>query len=82
MTHLSLDGNSVSDVSPLSGLVSLMILRLQGNSVTDLSPLVANPGLADTQDGVWLRNNPLDCEEQAENIQALEDRGVSVSTSC
>ena len=31
---------------------------------------------------VWLGGNPIDCEEQAANIQALRDRGVNVEVDC
>ena len=51
------------------------ILILLGDGV------VANVGL-DMDDLVVSLGNPLDCTEQAANIQALEDRGVMLLTEC
>ena len=49
LTHLFLDDNQITDVSPLTGLRNLRLLRLAGNPIQDTSPLAAlvqqNPGL-------------------------------------
>ena len=38
--HLDLDGNQISDISPLSGLTNLGILGLGGGiQISDISPL-------------------------------------------
>ena len=48
---------------------------------SDLSPLVANTGLGG-DDFVDVLGNPIDCTGHAGNIQALEDRGVTVEVDC
>ena len=41
------------------------------------------PGVgAEGYDYVILTNNPIDCAAQADNLQALLERGVNVSTNC
>ncbi len=39
LTELRLGNNSITDISPLSGLTNLTTLNLETNSVTDISPL-------------------------------------------
>ncbi len=39
ITHLSLNNNQISNISPLSGLNSLKVVNLDGNQIVDLSPL-------------------------------------------
>jgi hypothetical protein len=39
LRYLSLDGNSISDISALSGLANLTGLNLSSNSISDLGPL-------------------------------------------
>ena len=75
---LNLSENEISDLTPLASLSSLDELTLSGNHITDLTPLVQNEGLGDG-DAVYLIENPIDCDTQAENIRALEDRGVFVA---
>jgi Leucine-rich repeat (LRR) protein len=77
MSVLFLGGNQIDDLTPISGLTSLGFLFADENSISDLSPLVANSGLV-SGDDVTLWHNPIDCMEQAANIQALEDRGVDL----
>ena len=56
MSHLSWQrGNSITDISVLSGLVNLRTLQLGGNSITDISPLSGIPRL----NGLWLDNNSI-----------------------
>ena len=62
-------------------MLQLHRVRLYLNQVSDLSPLVANSGIGDG-DEVGLSSNPIDCTAQADNIQALRDRGVSLSSPC
>ena len=81
LEHLDLAGGRIEDISPLAGLEYLSYVRLFSNDIRDISPLVANPGL-DQGDEVVLIDNPLDCQAQADNIQALRDRGVEISTDC
>ena len=69
--------NNISDLGPLSGLTALSGLSLQDNAISDLSPLLANSGLG-ADDAISLRDNPIDCADQADNIQALLDRGVDL----
>jgi internalin A len=73
--------NQISDPSPLSSLTQLNIVDLIANQLTDLSPLAANPAL-ETGDFVYVAQNQLACAAQAANIQAMQDRGVSVSSDC
>ena len=77
MRSLILDDNAISDLSPLTGLTQLTRLYLDNNAISDLSPLVANTGL-DSGDAVRLTHNPIDCATQAESIQALRNRGVTL----
>jgi hypothetical protein len=59
-------------------------LSMYNAEVTDLTPLVNNPGIGaeGDEDTVNLNGNPIDCDEQAANIQELEDRGVNLSGLC
>ena len=50
---LGLDGNSIADVSPLSGLTRLEFLGLSDNSIADVSPLSGLTNLT----GLWLDAN-------------------------
>ena len=81
LDELYLGANAIVDVSPLSGLVGLSGLSLNINAISDVGPLVANSGLA-SGDWVDLDGNPIDCAEQASNLQALRDRGVTVQLFC
>ena len=51
------EGNQVSDLSPIAGLVNLKVLDLFGNNVSDLSPLV---GLINLEWLTFERNNVSD----------------------
>jgi Leucine-rich repeat (LRR) protein len=77
LQDLVLEVNGIADIGPLEGLTSLNTLSLHSNEVSELAPLVANAGLGEG-DVVWLADNPLDMDEQAASIQALEDRGVTL----
>ncbi|MCK9460831.1 MAG: hypothetical protein M0R80_14430 [Proteobacteria bacterium] len=77
LQDLVLEVNGIADIGPLEGLTDLATLSLHSNEVSDLAPLVANAGLGEG-DVVWLADNPLEMGEQAANIEALEDRGVTL----
>ena len=75
------DGNSISDLTPISQWTSLVYLGLPDNQVSDLTPLAVNLGLG-SGDPVHVQGNPIDCAEQADNIQTLRDRGVDLDIDC
>ena len=77
LTDLSLDNNSVSDLSPLSRLTSLWRVRLAGNNISDISPLTANTGL-DGGDTVNVQGNPLSYQSIHTHIPILQSKGVTV----
>ena len=77
LTYLSLDNNSVSDISAVAGLTNLASLNLGNNSVSDISPLVANTGLG-SGDTVYVRGNTLSYQSIHTHIPALQSRGVTV----
>jgi len=43
LQSLYLDGNQISDLTPLAGLKSLQMLSVKNNRVTDLTPLTSLP---------------------------------------
>ena len=72
-------GNSISNISALSGLTNLTVLDLTGNWVRDISPLASNTGLG-TGDTVYLNDNwGLSYPSIYTHIPALKTRGVTVS---
>jgi hypothetical protein len=73
-----LEANQISDISPLSNLTNLGMLRLDGNQISDLKPLVDNAGLS-KGDMVYLKRNPLNATSVKLYIPQLEERGVNVS---
>jgi len=81
LTSLHLSDNNISDLSPLSGLVNIDSLHLYHNEISDLSPLVMNQGIGDG-DRIPIYFNPIDCIEQADNIQTIKERGAILSTDC
>ena len=78
---VGLESNDIANLIPLSGLTRLDTLNLSDNAITDLSPLVANPGFNEWG-VVDVTNNPIDCRDQADNIQALLDRYVALRADC
>jgi internalin A len=80
---LSLEDNSIADISPLSGMGYLGELNLSGNQVTDITALVENEGIGNG-DIADITYNPFDCEDAVtlDNIAALEERGVSLEHDC
>jgi hypothetical protein len=82
LTSLDLGNNQIQDLSALSNLTVLARLILDGNPITDLSPLVANSGIGQGDD-VSVASTPyLDCASQKNNIAALRQRGVNLTTDC
>jgi internalin A len=78
---LELRYNNITSLVPLNNLVLLNHLDLSSNEINDVSPLVDNQGISES-DWVDIYDNPIDCFEQAANIQALRDRGVDLDTNC
>ncbi len=79
LTTLDLQSNiSISDLSPLSGLTSLEDLQLFNNpDLSDIQPLLDNTGLG-TGDVISLNSTNVSCTD----VAALEEKGVSVLSSC
>ena len=77
LTVLSLNGNNISDISPVAGLTKLTELNLSWSSISDISPLVANTGLG-SGDTVDVRDNPLSHTSIKTHIPTLQSRGVTV----
>jgi hypothetical protein len=75
LESLTLKEGSISDLSPLEHLVNLSHLDLSDNQISDVAPLVENTAL-DDEDTVDLSGNPIDCDDQADNLKALAQRGV------
>ena len=84
LTVVDLNSNQIHDISSLSSLVALQSLDLSNNQVTDLSPLVANVSLVDPFGAptIALGGNPIDCTAQAQNIETLRSRGITVTVDC
>ena len=77
---LSLTDTVVFDLTPLAGLTNLKTLFLEITPISDLSPLVANDGLGDEDDEIYLGNTCLDLREGSEasqDIATLEARNPS-----
>jgi internalin A len=68
----------VSDISVLTGHPTLRTLYLSGSPVSDLAPLVT----AEALESLYIRVTEVDCALQSENLAALTDRGVDVSSDC
>ena len=50
-----INNNSVSDLSPLAGLINLKWLRISGNSISDISPVAGLTNLIDLE--LWNNSN-------------------------
>ena len=78
LSNLSLAGNGITDISPISALGGLTTLNLSSNSVRDLSPL---SGLSSLRT-LYLDYNPITDFSPLYSIQSLTTlsiKGVSVS---
>ena len=74
-------GNQISDISALSNLTNLSLVWLRSNLIVDIAPLVSNVGIG-SGDDVSLEWNRLllgPCSPDMLNIEALQDRGASVT---
>ena len=78
LVYLGLYSNAIADVSSLRWMTSLSEAYLANNRISDIAPLVANDGLAGSDDYVDLQGNPIACGSQAEQVKLLRDRGVNV----
>ena len=67
---LVLNINQITDIAPLSNLTNLRKLDLGTNLIADLRPLVANTGIGNDDDRLYLRFNCLDITPGS---QALDD---------
>jgi len=81
LSELDAERASIENIGTLAGLTSLSVLNLSSNEIRDIGPLVDNPGIGEG-DRVSIGDNPIDCTEQASNIQALLDRGVELTVYC
>ena len=77
LTDLRLGGNSITDISALSGLTSLTFLFLHNNSITDIQPLLDNTGLG-ADDWVDLRSTNVSCTD----VALLQAKGATVTSGC
>jgi hypothetical protein len=78
LTVLGLDGASVTDVSPLTGLRLLTVLVLDDNSsLTNIRPLIDNTGIG-RDDTVHLNGTEARCDD----VATLTSRGVIVFSEC
>ena len=76
LTHLELDNNSITDISPLEGLTSLTDLYLSNNSITDVSPLEDLTSLTNLS----LSGNPISDYEPLRRLQtAIQNAGNSIN---
>lgn len=80
LDSLSLAGNELRDISPLSALGGLVTLNLSGNQIRDLSPLSALPGLRT----LYLDANPVEDLTPLyaiESLTSLSIKDIPVSES-
>ena len=75
-----INSNSVSDLSPLTGLTNLTGLWLDGNNITDISPLVANTGLG-SGNRVDVKGNFLNSLSINTHIPVKAEEGYGYPTS-
>ena len=66
---VSINSNSVSDLSPLEGLTKLRDLRLQSNNISDLSPLAELTNL----ESLFLNDNAIENISSLAGLTALHD---------
>jgi Leucine Rich Repeat (LRR) protein/parallel beta helix pectate lyase-like protein/thrombospondin type 3 repeat protein len=78
LTYLELAGNQIIDISALSSLTNLTDLALYGNHIIDISALITNIGI-DSEDNLYINENPLNCDSILKKIPILLARGVNVT---
>jgi internalin A len=71
--HLSLQRNSIADISALSGFTELSGIALTGNAVSDLTPLAGLTGLS----GLWLGDNSITDVSALEGLTGLDGLQLS-----
>ena len=81
LEHLWLSHNAVENLSPIMQLSKLSELDLDDNQIRDLSPLVQNKNIG-VDDRIFLRENPIDCDEQQFYVAELRTRGVNLVIDC
>lgn len=81
LEDLGLSDCNIGDISHLSNLINLGDVDLSWNRITNIGPLVDNMGIG-ARDYVSVKNNWIDCADQATNIQTLRDRGVDLVVDC
>jgi internalin A len=74
-------GNQISDISIISGLTNIKDLDLRDNQITEIVSLVANAGLQ-SGDDIDITENPINCDDQENNLNILLERGVTVESDC
>jgi len=78
---LDLSNNQITDLFPIGNLPAIETLNLYENQIIHIQPLLEVAGLGE-EDSVSLWFNPIDCESEADAIQALRDRGVKIEVQC
>jgi len=77
LQELVVDGDQISDLSPLASLTALDQLSMEDDQITDLGPLNGAPWLSEC-DYINLKGDPIDADEEAEDIAALDAAGACV----
>lgn len=72
--------NQIVDIDTLADLPALRNVQLDRNRISDLSPIVER----DWPPHAWLsiRGNPIDCQEQAANLEALRAKLSMFDSDC
>lgn len=80
LNTLILYGNSISDITPLSGLLDLKYLDLNNNNISDITALVINSQSGGIGAGatVYLQLNPLSSQAINTDIPILNGAGAAV----
>jgi hypothetical protein len=81
LQRLALSNNRVVDLGPLRGLTELSTVNAQANRIESVTPLVQNTGIG-AGDLLWLRENPIDCQAESQNLAALVALRVGVASDC
>lgn len=82
LSTLSVAGNQIQDLSPVSDMNTLRALDVSDNDIESLEPLADSDAFGAAGARLTILGNPLDCEDQAEFIQTLEQRGMQVISDC
>lgn len=81
LKELDLGENSITDISRLSFLDSLRVIRLDKNQIKNIEPLLENRNLGSGVE-IDLSGNPVNCQEQKDIIDKLRKRGVVLTLEC